>query len=181
MLAHEFIRSGIARDSDFTTHALEQEPTSDGRQHALIAQFASSDPTEFARAAEMIAPFCSGIDLNCGCPQSWAMKEGIGCSLMGHPELVGSIISAAKARVGSSKSVSCKIRIHKDLRFAIRRCCSPVINVLTTTAKQYDGYRSFSKPVLTILRSMEGLRVNALASRLIMRPSGGSANILQCL
>lgn len=66
MLAHEFIRSHIARDSDFTTHPLEREPTSDGRKHALIAQFASSDPVEFSRAAEMIAPWVDGVDLNCG-------------------------------------------------------------------------------------------------------------------
>lgn len=120
MLAHEFIRSAIARDSDFTTHPLEQTPTTapDGslRAHAVIAQFASSDPTEFARAAEMIAPYCSGVDLNCGCPQSWALKEGIGCSLMANPELVARMVRAAKARLGATKTVSVKIRIHKDLR-----------------------------------------------------------------
>lgn len=66
MLAHEFIRSHIARDSDFTTHPLEREATSDGRHHALIAQFASSDPEEFARASEMISPWVDGVDLNCG-------------------------------------------------------------------------------------------------------------------
>lgn len=115
MLAHEFIRSHFARDSDFTTSLEEREPTSDGRQHALIAQFASSDPEEFARAAELIAPWVDGVDLNCGCPQSWAIKEGIGCSLMTSPDLVASMVRAAKLRLGSSKSISCKIRIAKDL------------------------------------------------------------------
>jgi tRNA-dihydrouridine synthase 4 len=66
MLAHEFVRSHIARDADFTTHPLEREKTPDGRDHAVIAQFASSDPVEFARAAEMIAPWVDGVDLNCG-------------------------------------------------------------------------------------------------------------------
>ncbi|KAK3710861.1 tRNA dihydrouridine synthase [Vermiconidia calcicola] len=113
--AHEFIRSHVARDSDFTTCPLERQPTSDGREHALIAQFASSDPTEFARAAELIAPWVDGVDLNCGCPQSWAVKEGIGCSLMENPELVASMVRAAKSNLEASKSVSCKIRIHKDL------------------------------------------------------------------
>jgi len=120
ILAHEFTRSPIARDSDFTTCELERLPTSDGAEHALIAQFASSDPEEFARAAEMIAPWVDGVDLNCGCPQSWAMKEGIGCSLMSNPELVADMVRAAKGRVGSEKTVSCKIRIHKDLDETIR-------------------------------------------------------------
>ena len=120
ILAHEFIRSQIARDSDFTTCTFEREATADGRQHALIAQFASSDATEFARAAELIAPWVDGVDLNCGCPQSWALKEGIGCSLMSNPELVADMVHAAKARLQPSKSVSCKIRIHKDIDETIR-------------------------------------------------------------
>ena len=120
ILAHEFIRSQIARDSDFTTFGLERQPTADGREHALIAQFASSDPTEFARATELIAPWVDGVDLNCGCPQSWALKEGIGCSLMENPELVADMVRAAKSRLDASKSVSCKIRIHKDLHQTIQ-------------------------------------------------------------
>lgn len=115
ILAHEFIRSHIARDSDFTTHALEREPTPEGRQHVLIAQFAAADPTDFARASELIAPWVDGVNLNCGCPQSWAIKEGIGCSLMDHPETVAEMVTAARERVGPEKSVSVKIRIAKDL------------------------------------------------------------------
>ncbi|TKA71323.1 hypothetical protein B0A55_07138 [Friedmanniomyces simplex] len=116
ILAHEFIRSCIARDSDFTTCPLERQPTaSDGRQHALIAQFASSEPLEFARAAELIAPRVDGVDLNCGCPQSWALKDGIGCSLMSNPSLVAEMVRAARGRLSSGQSVSVKIRIHKDL------------------------------------------------------------------
>lgn len=115
ILAHEFTRSHIARDSDFTTCPLESQSTPDGRKHALIAQFASSDPTEFARAADLIAPWVDGVDLNCGCPQSWAIKEGIGCALSETPENVAKMVRAAKERLGSSKSVSVKIRISKNL------------------------------------------------------------------
>lgn len=114
-LAHEFVRNQFARDSDFTTRPHETLPTPDGRRHALVAQFASSDPTDFARAAELVAPWVDGVDLNCGCPQSWAMKEGIGCSLMASPETVAAMVTAAKAKLGPPKSVSCKIRIDKDL------------------------------------------------------------------
>ncbi|KAF4553741.1 Dihydrouridine synthase-like protein 3 [Elsinoe fawcettii] len=111
ILAHEFIRHPVARDSDFTTHVSEGP---------VVAQFASSDPEEFARAASLIGPWVNGIDLNCGCPQSWAIKEGIGCSLLTNPELVRDIAAAAKAIYGEMKSVSIKIRIHKDINETIR-------------------------------------------------------------
>lgn len=120
ILASEFIRSQTARDSDFTTNDLERQPTKDGRGHALIAQFASSSPEEFARAVDLISPWVDGVDLNCGCPQSWAIKEGIGCSLMENPEAVAEMVRAARARLGSSKSVSVKIRIQKDLEQTLR-------------------------------------------------------------
>lgn len=112
MLAHEFNRSPIARDSDFTTHPLERGQR---RRHAVIAQFASSDAEEFARAAELIGPWVDGVSLNCGCPQSWAIKEGIGCSLMEDGERVAGLVRAAKGRVGSGGSVGVKIRVHREL------------------------------------------------------------------
>lgn len=120
ILASEFIRSPVARDSDFTTHRLERHRTPDGRAHALIAQFAASSPVDFARAAALIAPWVDGVDLNCGCPQSWALKEGIGCSLMEDAGAVAGMVRAARERVGGSKSVSVKIRVHRDLERTLR-------------------------------------------------------------
>lgn len=120
ILASEFVRSQVARDSDFTTDPLECRPTENGRGHAVIAQFAASSPEEFARAAHLIGPWVDGVDLNCGCPQSWAIKEGIGCSLMENPESVAKTIQATRDRLDSGKSVSVKIRIHKDLEQTLR-------------------------------------------------------------
>jgi len=84
----------------------------------VIAQFASNEPTEFARAATLIAPWVNGVDLNCGCPQSWALKEGIGCSLISDAAKVHSMVRAAKRALkpwAGNKSVSIKIRIHRDI------------------------------------------------------------------
>lgn len=103
-----FIRHPVARSSDFSTNPTEGP---------VIAQFASNDPIEFGRAAEMIGPWVNGVDLNCGCPQSWAMKEGIGCSMMGNPTKVAAMMKEAKQRIGPGKTVSCKIRIHQDLKY----------------------------------------------------------------
>ncbi|KAG8631766.1 hypothetical protein KVT40_000906 [Elsinoe batatas] len=148
ILAHEFIRHPVARDSDFTTH------TSEG---PLVAQFASSDPEEFARAATLIGPWVNGIDLNCGCPQSWAIKEGIGCSLMSRPELVRDIVSAAKAVYGDKKSVSIKIRIHKDINETIR-----FLNIVrpsgfdwVTVHARTKNQRSSTPPDLEALRTLK--------------------------
>lgn len=82
----------------------------------MIAQFASNSPTEFGRAALMVSQWVNGVDLNCGCPQSWASKEGLGCSLMASPHKVAEMVAEAKRRLhGMNKSVSVKIRVHKDL------------------------------------------------------------------
>lgn len=65
----------------------------------------------------MVQPYCDGVDLNCGCPQSWAIQEGIGCGLMRKPELVRDMVLAVKERCGKDFCVSVKIRIHNDLQW----------------------------------------------------------------
>lgn len=67
ILADSFTNSAIAREMELQT-TINEAP--------LIVQFASSNPLQLAHAALLVAPYCAGIDLNCGCPQSWACKEG---------------------------------------------------------------------------------------------------------
>jgi len=92
---------------DFTTNASDRP---------LIVQFGAHSSTDFARAAEMVKPYADGINLNCGCPQTWAIQEGIGCKLIQQPQLVKEMVRAAKDRCGEDFCVSIKIRIHHDLR-----------------------------------------------------------------
>ena len=101
---------------DFT---LPPSPTS----VPTILQFGASSPLEFARATSTMAPFVSGVDLNCGCPQSWACAECLGAALMNKRELVADIVKEAKATLKRDgyegrRTVSVKIRIHKDLRYS---------------------------------------------------------------
>lgn len=82
----------------------------------LIVQFAASNIQDLTAAASLISPYVSGIDLNCGCPQSWACKSSIGASLMNKPELVRDMVSAVKRLPWHSKTtspipMSVKIRI----------------------------------------------------------------------
>jgi tRNA-dihydrouridine synthase 4 len=69
MLAREFARSRLARDSDFSTNDHERGLFNlGGRQirGSLVAQFAAREGKEFADAVELIYPYVDGVDLNCG-------------------------------------------------------------------------------------------------------------------
>ncbi|KAG0649876.1 tRNA-dihydrouridine(20a 20b) synthase [Hyphodiscus hymeniophilus] len=112
ILAKEFNRSIFARDSDFTT-SIKVPPT--------IVQFGCNSPIELSRATTLLAPYVNGVDINCGCPQSWACAETLGAALMHKRELVAEMVKEAKSALKrdgfeGKKTVSVKIRIHKDLR-----------------------------------------------------------------
>lgn len=77
-------------------------------------------------------PYVGGIDLNCGCPQSWACAETLGAALMNKRELVRDMVVETRQRLASEgwgvgmekdidnpkgRSVSVKIRVHDDLRY----------------------------------------------------------------
>ncbi|KAI1415576.1 FMN-linked oxidoreductase [Hypoxylon sp. FL1857] len=134
ILAKEFNRSHFARDSDLTMSTSTSPSTRDKGEVPTIAQFGANSPVELSRAASLATPFVNGVDLNCGCPQSWACAEKLGAALMERRELVRDMVVATRTRLlgdgwavnlGSpsfdvdspkGRSVSVKIRVHKDLR-----------------------------------------------------------------
>ncbi|PHH77996.1 hypothetical protein CDD80_7507 [Ophiocordyceps camponoti-rufipedis] len=124
ILAKEFNRNDTARASDLTVSTL-------GPQPPTILQFGANSPLELSRAASLAAPFVAGVDLNCGCPQSWACAETLGAALMDRRELVRDMVVETRRRLGCDgwhvgleddveslrgRSVSVKIRVHGDLR-----------------------------------------------------------------
>ncbi|KAK5663700.1 hypothetical protein OQA88_4131 [Cercophora sp. LCS_1] len=124
ILAKEFNRNHFARDSDFTI-------STKGVQPPTIVQFGANVPLELARASALVVPYCSGVDLNCGCPQSWACAETLGAALMEKRELVRDMVIETRTHLRQDgwgvdlekdmddpkgRSVSVKIRVHKDLR-----------------------------------------------------------------
>ncbi|XP_028162460.1 tRNA-dihydrouridine(20a/20b) synthase [NAD(P)+]-like [Ostrinia furnacalis] len=76
ILADSFCQNSKARTNEFST------TTSDS---PLIVQFAANNALDFADASKLIYPYADGVDLNCGCPQKWAMKDGYGCALLSKP------------------------------------------------------------------------------------------------
>ena len=47
-----------------------------------MVQFAASNARDFANAAELVAPFADGVDLNCGCPQRYKGEPSVCTSLV---------------------------------------------------------------------------------------------------
>eukprot|EP01132_Coremiostelium_polycephalum_P004677 gene4677-5843_t len=109
ILAAEFNRSEHARDSDFTTNQFD---------NPNIVQFAANDAEELVAATEKVAKHCQGIDINCGCPQKWVMKEGYGANLLLHPEKILDMVKQVNRRTNVPCSI--KIRIQPDLQQTIQ-------------------------------------------------------------
>ncbi|CDH59923.1 trna-dihydrouridine(20a 20b) synthase [Lichtheimia corymbifera JMRC:FSU:9682] len=105
ILADVFKNSDLARETDYSTNAGDDP---------VVVQFAASNSEDLAAAAELVAPFAGGIDINCGCPQKWAIQERIGSHLMSDPETVRDMVRTVKNRVSIPCSI--KIRVHPDLR-----------------------------------------------------------------
>ncbi|KAI8377684.1 uncharacterized protein BYT42DRAFT_593849 [Radiomyces spectabilis] len=154
ILADVFKNSEFARESDFSTNS-QDDP--------VVVQFAANNGADLATAAELVAPYAGGIDINCGCPQRWAYQERIGAYLMSDPELVRDMIRTVKGRVNIPCSI--KIRVHPDLKQTyefVKRAESVGVDYLTvhgrtrhqksTEPVNYEGIKlvreSINTPVL---------------------------------
>ncbi|XP_061638414.1 tRNA-dihydrouridine(20a/20b) synthase [NAD(P)+]-like [Phyllopteryx taeniolatus] len=114
IVASDFVRSVKARDSEFTTNECDRP---------LIVQFAAHDAQTLVDATCAVAPFSDGVDLNCGCPQRWAMSAGYGACLINNPELVKDMVRHVRNQVDNPNyTTSIKIRIHDDLRKTVDLC-----------------------------------------------------------
>jgi len=59
----------------------------------LVVQFAAHNAKDFADAAELVAPFADGVDLNCGCPQRYMYYKL--CVCMVHSPVLRGVITDA--------------------------------------------------------------------------------------
>ncbi|OQV24582.1 tRNA-dihydrouridine(20a/20b) synthase [NAD(P)+]-like [Hypsibius exemplaris] len=112
--ADSFVKSEKAREADFST---------DPDDRPLIVQFGSSSPSDIVDAAEYIARVSDGIDINCGCPQKWAIAEKIGGYLLTHPDIIQDMIVQLRNRIPDETfTKSIKIRIDPDIRKSVDLC-----------------------------------------------------------
>lgn len=113
IIADSFIKSAKARNNEFST-CEEDTP--------LVVQFASNNHQDFIQATQYVAPYCSGVDLNCGCPQRWAIKEGYGCALLSEPEVMFSCVRELRNVVSNEFSVSVKVRLLSSVEKTVAMC-----------------------------------------------------------
>uniref|UniRef100_H2YUF9 tRNA-dihydrouridine synthase n=1 Tax=Ciona savignyi TaxID=51511 RepID=H2YUF9_CIOSA len=114
IISKSFLESEMCRQNEFVTNKGDTP---------LVVQFAASTPTEFSQASEMIYPYASGVSLNCGCPQRWAMAAGYGAKLLQKPEDLIDYVKFTKARICDDEfTVSVKIRLHDDVRRTVEMC-----------------------------------------------------------
>lgn len=102
MISDSINNSEKARQNEFTTGPDDQP---------LIAQFAAKDATEFVTSAQLIYPYVDGVDLNCGCPQGWAIAKGYGCGLLRQPEKVRDVVQTLRRTLPTDFGVSVKMRL----------------------------------------------------------------------
>lgn len=70
----------------------------------------------------MSCRYSNGVDLNCGCPQRWAMKEGYGAHLLKEPQVIKDLINQVRNHIPKPFTVSVKIRLLKNLKEAVNIC-----------------------------------------------------------
>jgi tRNA-dihydrouridine synthase len=105
---HMFMAESIGRSAE----AREAEVSFIEGERNIVAQIAAKEPADAAAAAVELAPFVDAIDINCGCPQRWAIAEGIGSALMHSPQVVSDVVKA----VWRTANVPCvvKTRVFED-------------------------------------------------------------------
>ena len=60
ILADVFCYSQFSKEIEYQTNT---------RDEPVVVQFAASNAMDLANASELVAKYCNGVDLNCGCPQ----------------------------------------------------------------------------------------------------------------
>ena len=103
----------------------------------------------------------SGIDLNCGCPQSDVRSKGYGSKLLDSPALIADIVKQTRARIADPDfSVSTKIRIQYPLERTVDLCCK--VKPRCFFAANLCVYFSLKLPAFRILRFTRVQSLNAM-------------------
>ncbi|CCE61884.1 hypothetical protein TPHA_0B02120 [Tetrapisispora phaffii CBS 4417] len=113
ILAREFVRNEHARQADFSRNSSDTP---------LIVQVGVNNVTDLLKFCEMVAPYCDGIGINCGCPIKEQIREGIGCALIYNPDLLSSMVRTVKEKYKDTLRLETKIRIHDDLDTTVELC-----------------------------------------------------------
>lgn len=152
ILAREFVRNSHARLADFSTNR-NDEP--------LIIQVGVNNVADLLKFVEMVAPYCDGVGINCGCPIKEQVREGIGCALIYNPGLLCSMVSAVKEKYGDRLRLETKIRIHDDLDETVSLCrqlCDAGVDWITIHGRTRTTRSSYPANFEAIKYIVKGIR-----------------------
>lgn len=126
-------------------------------EYPLAFQLVGHKVDKMVKAAKIIAPYASMIDINCGCPVKKVVVSGDGSAMMKTPELACEILSAikeetklpvsAKFRLGWSANEENFIEFGKALE---RAGASFVTLHARTRSQMYQGSADWSKIKLLV-------------------------------
>ncbi|KAG6451819.1 tRNA-dihydrouridine(20a/20b) synthase [NAD(P)+]-like isoform X2 [Manduca sexta] len=158
VMADSFCQNSKARDCEFLTTTNDTP---------LIVQFAANNRNDFVDATKLVCPYVDGVDLNCGCPQKWAMKDGYGCSLLSKPEIIYDLVKGIRNNLPSNFSVSVKIRILKELKKTITMCqqmekCG--VNFLTVHGRNPSQKSTGMVDTLALKHVCESIKIPMVAN-----------------
>ena len=85
--------------------------TGGSEDRPLTTQLGGSEPESLAAAAALVAPFCDAVELNMGCPQRCAKKNGSGAFLMEDLARATRCIAAMRRAVDAHNAASSGPRV----------------------------------------------------------------------
>jgi tRNA-dihydrouridine synthase len=91
----------------------------DPRDRPLILQLAGNSAEPIIKMAndDLFKGKIDGVDLNCGCPQSFALEKGYGCALLRNPDHLADMCMQIVRNIPYPLSV--KIRLHDNVQTTI--------------------------------------------------------------
>lgn len=80
--------------------------------HPLVVQLGSADAETAVRAADVVAAWADGLDVNAGCAMQFAAQGGMGVELLRRPDALRAVLAALVRRhAPAGRTVSCKTRL----------------------------------------------------------------------
>ena len=126
-------------------------------EYPLAFQLVGHKVDKMVKAAKILAPYASMIDINCGCPVKKVVVSGDGSAMMKTPELACEILSAIKEE--TKLPVSAKFRLgwtsneenYIEFGKALERAGASFVTLHARTRSQlYSGSADWSKIKLLV-------------------------------
>jgi len=104
----------------------------------LIFQIGTNNPERAVQAADLVAPYCSGIDVNAGCPKPFSTDGGMGAALLTEEngDLLARILTALVNEVGKKHEIGISVKIRllstsEETAALVHKLCNTGITGLT--------------------------------------------------